>query len=1320
MKDELPDLTPYLNKKGGNSQGRGEEPAGKTDISQKLSALVKKPGTSTGTHASIDAADSSGFQEQVLAAESAAPAEAGSQNHSSAPPAPTPASSPAEDSSARWGAIARSGNPDLFATTGSDNAPSSQVPEAPQAVHSSDDGYNSSSASPSRDMARPGQPVALGQDKLKGPQAKPMSTLSSSSAPPLLKQPPKMPGRPAQPYSYKPAIEPGREAMAPKAPSSAPVNRGPQPTAAAKPAPPGGVQQPFQQQPVNPSSSMQPKAPPTQSPSQPSPQAAPQSQPPRPQAPAAPTSSSSSSSSNYSGSTNSPSSSNSSTFSTASQSGSNQSFSSQSSPRVETDAEKLARAFMEEAKALQSSAPPSTSTSSFDEPDYGESAQSSGLSSFAAASDTEAELSLKDYLEANIPAAKAPEPAPAPPVVPAPEPVAEPEPVSKSESVSKSEPVEPLLDPKPHHQETGPKSSLSSLFDSGVLNSRYEEEQPKKALGFGNLLGAPSPEVEEERNKHTTFSDLMVPTGEHDALFAPDRRDANDSAFDEVASETVDSSSMRMDDKSEAPAFSSLFSSEIVTSGSDFSNNSAPADSDLLEPASAVEESPAVSPKSLAISKLIEAVNQSESKDKIPAVSATADDTALSSFARPVEEPPAASTSDTASSDDSGQTPDLGALSPTAMEALAAFVPKAGEEQHETKGLLAKLKAKDAAAKAEAKAKAKESEVKPAEPETKSEAKADALGALLAQMDAEEVSVPEPAKPSGSLASLLSGGAPEAKEEIKAKEVEPPAPVAQVKPAPAPLPVSAPEPAAADDDDDSGNSLGDAISDALDKLLGDVEDGGAVGQSDMSPAADTAAVAPAADTAAHSSGDFASMSSGLSKLLDDDPDRFNRPIGGHMQGAEEALEAAITASAADPSVAAEVMPAEAHPLTLTNSKVDALSRLLEVASKAPEKSAEEKAREAANAQTSRQKMDSMSQQDPNQPQKEAFTSPFGGGGGTSPFAAPTNPYADGQPSSGSGNAGVSTSPFGTAINSSNSGVSMNHTPAGSFSPTSQQAPSGFTGTGSMADMPKASGIASDAVSARIAALNRKLEEQTKSTASGMAAMPPPSQQLSPQPEYQPPPPPPPMTASAPEFIPNPIVDDSPQTRAELVNRILGSAKISQTALPDLPARGAPELPMDQQLSQMTAQKGQKNSPPKSKARARGGRSGPDPRSILLVLAVLVIAGLGGYVAFQNGVFKNIDFAKGKIGDAKITVDQAIKSGDLDKAVEMLEAKKESGKFSAAESEKLNGLYYQLADKASDDNPSEAVKLLEKIPSKSKKFKDAQKLLRKIKKKAKKN
>jgi hypothetical protein len=154
-------------------------------------------------------------------------------------------------------------------------------------------------------------------------------------------------------------------------------------------------------------------------------------------------------------------------------------------------------------------------------------------------------------------------------------------------------------------------------------------------------------------------------------------------------------------------------------------------------------------------------------------------------------------------------------------------------------------------------------------------------------------------------------------------------------------------------------------------------------------------------------------------------------------------------------------------------------------------------------------------------------------------------------------------------------------------------------------------------------------------------------------------------------------------------------------------------------------KGQKG-PPKSKARARGGRPGINPLVILLVVAVVVIAGLVGYVLLKDGHIKGFDLNtisnKIKTVEAKVTVEQAIKNGDIDKAIEMLETKKESGKFSSGESEKLYGLYYQKAEKAfnNDDNPAEAIQQLEKIPKKTKKFKDAQKLLRKLKKKAEKN
>jgi len=123
------------------------------------------------------------------------------------------------------------------------------------------------------------------------------------------------------------------------------------------------------------------------------------------------------------------------------------------------------------------------------------------------------------------------------------------------------------------------------------------------------------------------------------------------------------------------------------------------------------------------------------------------------------------------------------------------------------------------------------------------------------------------------------------------------------------------------------------------------------------------------------------------------------------------------------------------------------------------------------------------------------------------------------------------------------------------------------------------------------------------------------------------------------------------------------------------------------------------------------------------LSVLVILGAvagGGFYAYQQGFIK-IDTTPEKVSP-KVSVDDHIKNGEFDKAREILEAKQKSSKLSAAELEKLNGVYFSLAGELSQDgnDSQEAVKLLEKIPSKSKKYKDAQKLLRKLKKKVRKN
>ncbi|MBU6455718.1 MAG: hypothetical protein KGS72_28365, partial [Cyanobacteria bacterium REEB67] len=964
--------------------------------------------------------------------------------------------------------------------------------------------------------------------------------------------------------------------------------------------------------------------------------------------------------------------------------------------------------------------------------------------------------------------------------------------------------------------EAGPKASLSNLFDSGVLNSRYGQEAPKKPLGFGNLLAGSGPAPTDD--SHTAFADLMVPTGEHDALLAPDRhQDSGPSAFDEISAQldadanyadhapgengnafdltesynsepdNAAGTAFRADEKAQPPAFSSLFSNEIVTSGQDFSNKwlspeptglapESNLDSDLLEPEASpyaaaenssdsslhgylsdfqaeavsgtgdtevetVEESYNQSPKSLAISKLLEAVNQKDEpasslfSSEIVGASSDAAVIDQSESATPAESHPpvtakveedqatleswlaeniggaesgvnGSEAAKTEASSAKSEADAEAARNAAALEALAAFAPKQGEEQHETKGLLKKLKAKEQAEKAARRAEA--------------EAKTGGTG----EADAPVKSEAEPVKKS-SLSSLLSSASD------APAGAETPAVVPSAVNKPAPVAKSAPREEAADDDDSSsGNSLGDAISNALDKLLGDDEAGSLSG---AEPAKSVQAVEAVIEEKAESEAPASS------KFLDDDPDRFNRPINS-PRGAEKLLEDAVVASVSEPE--AEVPAAESHPLTLTNSKVDALSRLLEVASKAPEKSGDDKNKPGDSAnklaqminkppgKISRQ-VETIDGPDYTQPKQEAFTSPFGGG--TSPFASPGASYSGpGQKSP------TATSPFGTPVNSSNSSVSLNHTPAGGFSPTGQsqsqqqiqsqaQSQGSFPGSGSMTDMPKASGIASDAVSARIAALNRKLEEQTRAPgASGsVSAMPSPGPSLAPPMDIMPPPmtAPPAMAPPAPDFVANPIVDGSPQTRAELVNRILGSAKISQTIPGEMPVRP----PSDSTQGQLQAQKFQKNSPPKSKARAHGGRGGLDPKPFIIVFVVIAALCAGGYFAIQNGIInpkfvKGFDLGKGKSSETKLTIDQVIKSGDTAKAIEMLEAKKESGKFSSSEGEKLNGLYYSTAEKAysNDDDPAEAMKLLEKIPPKTKKFKDAQKLLRKFKKKVKKN
>ncbi|MFA6559947.1 MAG: hypothetical protein WCT03_26195, partial [Candidatus Obscuribacterales bacterium] len=82
MKDDLPDLTPYLSKKGGNSQGKGaDNPAGKADISSKLSALVKKSDTPSAVNADA-VADSMALSDKAQSSNAASSSAASAPSNS--------------------------------------------------------------------------------------------------------------------------------------------------------------------------------------------------------------------------------------------------------------------------------------------------------------------------------------------------------------------------------------------------------------------------------------------------------------------------------------------------------------------------------------------------------------------------------------------------------------------------------------------------------------------------------------------------------------------------------------------------------------------------------------------------------------------------------------------------------------------------------------------------------------------------------------------------------------------------------------------------------------------------------------------------------------------------------------------------------------------------------------------------------------------------------------------------------------------------------------------------------------------------------------
>ncbi|MBK7836476.1 MAG: hypothetical protein IPJ49_02040 [Candidatus Obscuribacter sp.] len=684
---------------------------------------------------------------------------------------------------------------------------------------------------------------------------------------------------------------------------------------------------------------------------------------------------------------------------------------------------------------------------------------------------------------------------------------------------------------------------------------------------------------------------------------------------------------------------------------------------------SALEEIESIAPvkdearqsKSIVISKLMEAVNKSKEEEQIQSA-------ALEPEAKVQDSTPATAGDDTVKAREADE---------VARILAELDTPRVDDHEVSLDELKALLK-KEKQEKKEAARKAKEAEEAKAsgslsEPVSKSEDLNDAdkkaidpsdydipIAQKLAEAARKKAESDAPKK--GGLASLLS----------EAEDSPAPEPVAKAESKS--LSSLLDKSSEADDDDDRDSSLGDAVGAALDKLLADVDNDKSAAQVQQQQAESTTNVV-----------------GGLNKLNSTKPE------------AEEMLEQKIAASTAEEKV-------KADPMTMTQSKVDALSRLLEVASKAPEKSDDD----AKKPKDSASKLAEMINKPPTKVSRQSMESAerpqdaSGAYGGstpfTSPFSAPSSSMTNypSQPSNMGGGSGIPSAP-----------------------------------------------ISGDAVSARIAALNRKLEEQSKPPSFSQASLPAqmPNQQLTDN-----------NTFSGSGYVPNqsttnggfnpaassaslpqtppPLNDfDEVGSKSELVNRILGQAKLGQSNTdPHGRAPGAEPVSIEQvQQMRNNKTKQQKVKNPRetvtNKSRSRSG-PGVSPAMILgiLVVVVLVIGG-GGYFAVTNGIIDMGKF-KGVINPDKIssliadkqTVDQHIKAGDFARAREMLEAKQKSSKLTAAESEKLYGVYYSLAEDMSTDGTdnADAVKLLEKIPSNSKKYKDAQKLVRKLKKKVKKN
>lgn len=415
------------------------------------------------------------------------------------------------------------------------------------------------------------------------------------------------------------------------------------------------------------------------------------------------------------------------------------------------------------------------------------------------------------------------------------------------------------------------------------------------------------------------------------------------------------------------------------------------------------------------------------------------------------------------------------------------------------------------------------------------------------------------------------------------------------------------------------------------------------------------------------------FSDAIDKLFDEpssisiDKAAANKELGASGASSEFGSPQGFASSAGNAAEAPKLPP---RPLDASDSRVDALSRLIEAAQKAPEKPGGEDPKISRSTALNRM-LDAV-----NQPET-ASASPAS----NDPFHAP-DPFRGG---TGDAIAG----PYGTP---------STPPPSPNMRRTEED--------------PTASKTSQDAINARIEALNKKLEMSSGRSAVDDVASMMPTDELPPE-----------GKGGMPQ-------DVEPPSRAAVMNRILEQANFANagagadTPTPDVPAVNQAKYSANdlQALQKNKTQKTKKASKKSAKQKMAG--PGIDWRTPALIVCIVLLVG-GGYFAYSQGWIPGLS-PKTETGtkepaDQGSDIQALLDEGNYAEVRKQLEKKQKdkTEKLSSEEIDQLAEAYMGLAKDSSDQGKfNDAYVLLQKVSPKSSHAAEAKKLAAEAKSKTK--